>query len=44
METKDLLQNQLENHINRTMYEPEWGIYFIKELVGQTRTEKKLNE
>lgn len=40
MNTKDLLENQLEKYINKTMYTPEWGVYFIKELVGRVRNMK----
>tara|TARA_B110000908_G_C10256603_1_gene455985 strand:- start:557 stop:901 length:345 start_codon:yes stop_codon:yes gene_type:complete len=40
METKYLLQSQLEKYINRTLYHPEWGIYFIKELVERIRNIK----
>lgn len=40
MEIKDSLQTQLEKYINKTMYHPEWGVYFIKELVSQIRNMK----
>jgi hypothetical protein len=40
MNTKDLLENQLEKYINKTMYTPEWEVYFIKELVGRVRNMK----
>lgn len=40
MNKKDLLLQYLESYINRTMYHPGWGIYFIKELVEQVRNMK----
>lgn len=40
MKEKDLLNQHLERYINQTMYHPEWGVYFIKELVGQIRNMK----
>ena len=31
------LEPILEKYINKTVYHPEWGVYFIKELVGKIR-------
>lgn len=34
------IELELDKYINRTMYHPEWGIYFIKELVARVRNMK----
>lgn len=34
------LKNLLEKYINKTLYHEEFGIYFIKELVGKIRNMK----
>ncbi|MEW7292116.1 DUF4160 domain-containing protein [Aquimarina sp. 2304DJ70-9] len=36
----ELLEQELSKFINRTLYNPEWGVYFIKEQVGQVRNMK----
>lgn len=34
------LQILLEKYINRTLYDKDWGVYFIKELVKKIRNMK----
>jgi hypothetical protein len=36
----ELLVNQLERYINRTLVNSEFGVYFIKERVGKIRNMK----
>ena len=40
MEKAKLLEIELERYINRTVYHPEFGVYFIKELVDRVRNMK----
>ena len=40
MDNINKLHNQLNRYINQTLYNDEWGVYFIKELVGRIRNMK----
>ena len=40
MDSEDLLSKQMDKYINRTLVNEEFGVYFIKELVGKIRNMK----
>jgi len=40
MNVKEVLSQYLERYINQTIVNEEFGVYFIKELVGRTRNMK----
>ncbi len=40
MNSLELLQQQLERYINQTKFNPDWGIYFVKELVEKIKNMK----